>query len=420
MPTPTLRPSPRRRILIGLALLAVITAAFFFLHSGKGDKGKGSGRDKPVPIVKITPVSRQDVPVFLDGLGTVQAFNTVNVKSRVDGQLMEIAFREGQDVKAGDLLARIDPRVFQAQLDQAKATLAKDLAQRDNAALDLKRYQNLGETVSGQTLDTQRALVRQLDATAAADRANVESAATQLSYTRMIAPIDGRTGLRQIDVGNVIHAGDANGLVIITQLEPITVMFSLPQQKLQPILAEIAAGVQKETEMQVTAVDAAGAEIDQGHLALIDNQIDTATGTIRLKSVFPNKTRQLWPGGFTNVRLLLRTLPNQMVLPATGVQQGPNGPYAFVFNPAEHTVEMRPVKTVMITDQLAVIESGLKDGEPVVTDGAGKLQDGGKVALPGEEKKPDDKAEDGKGDEADKESVKDRASGKHHAKPRAE
>ena len=427
MPQPQPRKSRFRRVLFWLVVVALGAGAYYYFHGkNAGDTaGAGGKRGKPVPIVKTTPVSRQDVPVYLDGLGTVQAFNTVTVKSRVDGQLMEVAFREGQDVKKGDLLARIDPRVYQAQLDQAKATLAKDKAQRDNAALDLKRYENLGDTISRQTVDTQRATLRQLDATIAADQANIDNTATQLSFTRITSPIDGRTGLRQVDVGNIVHAGDTNGLVVVTQLEPITVMFSLPQQKLQPILVQLSGDHAQENKMVVLAIDNTGKEIDRGHLALIDNQIDSTTGTIRLKSVFPNHDRLLWPGGFTNVRLLLQTLPQQMVLPATGVQQGPDGSYVFVYKAEDHTVEMRPVKTTMMTDKIVVIESGLKEGEPVVTDGAGKLQDGAKVALPGEEappaagkddaKKPDEKAADGKPAEekADDKGGKGRGHRKH-------
>ncbi len=337
---------------------------------GKGRPG-GPGGGRPVPV-SLQKVTRQDMPIYLDGLGTVQAFNNVTIKSRVDGELLDLGFREGQDVKTGDVLARIDPRTYQAQLDQAIAAREKDQAQLEEARLDLQRYQSLGNRVTGQTLDTQKSTVRQLEATVKADLAAVENARAQLSYTTIISPIDGRTGIRNVDKGNIIHASDSAGLVTVTQVQPISVLFTLPQQTLRAIADKGGAG------LSVLAVESDNATlVDQGKLELIDNQVDSTTGTIRLKATMPNAQRHLWPGGFVNVRLLLETR-NGLVVPSQVVQRGPQGAYAFVVKD-DQTVEMRPVTVDHAEGGKSLISSGLNDGETVVSDGMSKLQAGTKI-----------------------------------------
>jgi multidrug efflux system membrane fusion protein len=360
--------------------------AYWYLHSS--DSGKGNKQDRP-PIA-VASVVRKDVPVYLAGLGTVQAYNTVTVHSQIDGQLTDVLFSEGQEVKKGDVLAKIDPRTYQAQYDQAVATKAKDAATLANARHDLERYANLGNSVSGQTLDTQRSLVEQLNATVKADQAAIDNAKTQLSYTTITSLIDGRTGIRQVDAGNIIHASDANGLVVVTQLKPISVLFSLPQQNLQAINEQIAI----QGKLQVIAVGNDGHTLDTGTLELVDNQIDQATGTIKLKSTFPNDKLMLWPGGFTNVKLLLTTRKNAVVVPTVAVQRGPSNSYVFLYKPEDKTVTMRTVKVAMSQDLDSVIDDGLAEGDQVVIDGMAKLQEGSKVTLADDAKKDDTKTPD--------------------------
>ena len=335
------------------------------------------GEGRPVPVVTAA-VSRRDVPVYLDGLGTVQAFNTVTVRSQVDGQLIDVLFREGQDVKAGDVLAQIDPRTYRAAYDQAVATRDKDQAQLDSARRDLARYQTLGDRISGQTLDTQRATVRQLEATVRADEAAIASAKVQLGHTVITAPIDGRVGLRQVDRGNIIHASDSTGLVTLSQIQPIAVIFTLPQQTLPAIAARLAEGAR--LSVLATQGDGGGV-VDVGALELVDNAIDQTTGTIKLKAVMPNAERKLWPGGFVTVRLLLTVRHAGLVVPLPAVQRGPQGAYVFRVT-AERVAEMRPVTVGTIEADQALIESGLAEGDVVVTDGMAKLKPGARVSLP--------------------------------------
>jgi multidrug efflux system membrane fusion protein len=369
------------KIIIAVVIIGLL-AWWWYSH------GKDTKEHKPQPLVTLAPVVHKDVPVTLDGLGTVQAYNTVTVRTQVDGQLIEVLFKEGQEVHKGDVLAKIDPRTYQALYDQSAANKAKDEATLANAKVDLGRYIKLGDSVSQQTVDTQRALVRQLEATIQADDAALSSAATTLSYTIITSLIDGRTGIRQVDVGNVVHASDANGVVVITQLKPISVIFSLPQQTLEEINAQLA--LQPKLQVQALASDN-HTLIDTGALELIDNQIDQTTGTIKLKATFPNDKAMLWPGGFVNVQLLVTTRKDAMVIPTVAVQRGPqNVSYVFVYKPDDSTVEMRTVKVGMTAGQDTVIDDGLKDGEQVVTDGMAKLQDGSKVKLPGAEDTPDE------------------------------
>ncbi len=350
---------------------------------GSGGHRGGSGPDPnmPVPVV-AGKVEEKNVPIYLDGLGTVQAFNTVTVKARVDGQIDKVAFTEGQDVKEGDLLAQIDPRPFQAALDQAIAKKAQDDAQLANARLVLTRDKDLidKKVLDQQSYDTQRFLVDQMVATVQADQAAIDNARTQLDYTHITAPLAGRVGVRQVDQGNIIHATDTGGLVVITQLHPISVVFTLPEQNLQSIRDQHPAG-DAQNNMQVVAVgrDNTG-KLGDGTLAVIDNLIDQTTGTIKLKATFQNDDLRLWPGEFVNARLLLTTRENGLVVPTSVVQRGPQGSYAFVIKD-DGTAEMRAIKVAQDEDGQSLIDDGLKAGENVVVDGQYKLQAGSKVAV---------------------------------------
>ncbi|WP_431858125.1 efflux RND transporter periplasmic adaptor subunit [Azospirillum sp.] len=329
----------------------------------------------PVPVVAGT-VGREDVPIWLDGIGTVQAFNSVTVRVRVDGELQQVAFAEGQTVQAGDVLARIDPRPLQAQLAQAEAKKAQDEAQLANARRDLERNLNLREYASKQTVDTQRAQVAQFEALVRSDDAAIETVKVQLGYTTITAPIGGRIGIRGVDQGNIVRASDQNGLATITQVQPISVLFTLPEQALPQVLDAQAAGVVK-----VVALDRAGrAPLGEGTLAVVDNQIDTGTGTVRLKAVFPNEPQRLWPGQFVNVRLLAAVRKGGTVVPASVVQRGPQGTYAYVIK-EDQTVEQRPVKVARSEDTRALVDEGLSPGERVVVDGQYRLQPGARVAA---------------------------------------
>jgi len=379
----TQKPPARRKLFIIAALLVVATligwAIYHRSHSNPTlppGATSGRGQTSSVPVVEGI-VSTRDVPIYLDGLGTVQAFNTVTVHTRVDGQLMKVAFTEGQDVKSGDVLAQLDPAPYRAALDQAAAKKAQDEAQLTNARLDLQRYADLLKTdsITQQIYDTQKALVSQLEATVKADQAAMDSASVNLDYTTIRSPIDGRVGIRQTDAGNIVHANDANGLVVLTQLRPISVLFTLPEQSLAKLQQYQDPG--KDFTVLAVARDNTNV-LDNGTLAVIDNQIDTTTGTIKLKATFANEKLRLWPGQFVNTRLLLATRKASPVVPASVVQRGPDGAFAFVIQD-DQTVTMRPLKVAQIEGGMALIDEGLKPGERVVVDGQYKIQPGSHV-----------------------------------------
>jgi membrane fusion protein, multidrug efflux system len=373
----------RARIWLGASAIVALGAFGFWYQIRSEAKSVPRAAAPPIPVT-ATSARLRDVPVLLDGLGTVTPFNRVVVHVRVDGELQKVNFNEGQNVKQGDLLAQIDPRPFQAQLDQARATEARDEAQLANAKLNLDRDTALvaKDYATRQTVDNEKAQVAQLQATVRADQAAVESAQTQLDYTTIVSPLDGRTGLRLIDRGNIVHASDPGGLVLITQVHPIAVLFALPEDHLQEITAAM-----KEAPPKVFAYSRDDkTRVAEGTLVLIDNQIDTSTGMVRLKAVFPNNDDALWPGEFVHAHLQLEIRNNAVTVPAEVVQRGPNDLYVYVVK-ANSTVERRRVSLGPVQDDIAVVDDGLRAGEQVVTDGQFKLKPGAKVAvttLPGE------------------------------------
>jgi multidrug efflux system membrane fusion protein len=373
-------PVSRKNLIIAATCCVLFVGLLWWVHHVHAAAAKAAAASAragagEVPVVEGR-VQQKDVPIYLDGLGIVQAYNTVTVHVRVDGQLNKVAFIEGQDVRAGDLLAQIDPDPYRTALEQAEAKKLQDEALLANARLDLKRDSDLYQQkiATQQTYDTQKALVDQYVAAVQADQAAIDSAKVQLNYTTVVSPLDGRIGIRLIDQGNIVHAADTNGLVVITQLKPISLIFTLPEQTLGQIQKEGATG-----GITVLAVDRDNSTVlGQGTLAVIDNQIDATTGQIRLKANFPNDDLRLWPGQFVNARLLLTTRKNGLVVPAPVVQRGPEGSYAFVIKD-DNTVAVRPVKVAQIEQGEALIDSGLKPDERVVVDGQYKLQVGSHV-----------------------------------------
>lgn len=336
---------------------------------------KGAPRVAAVPV-SIAPVQKVDFPVYLTGLGTVQGFNTVQVRTRVDGQIDKIAFTEGQMVKQGDLLVEIDPRPFQAVLDQAKAKKAQDEANLANANLDLQRYTKLGEFATRQQTDTQRSTVAQLTAQIAADEAAISNAQTQLDYTQVKSPITGVAGLRQVDIGNIVNASSQTGVVTIAQVEPITVIFTAPEDQL-PYISE----GQKSGELKVIAFTTDGKKtLAEGKLAVINNQVDTTSGTIRLKAVFDNKEHTLWPGQSVSTRLLVRTLKDATVVPDDAVLHSTNGLYAYTVG-QDNKAEVRKLKVSYSIDGRSVVDEGLSAGQQVITGGQYKVQPGSLVST---------------------------------------
>ena len=318
-----------------------------------------------------------DVPIYLRGVGTVIAYNNVLVRSQITGELVKISFHQGQQVKKGDVLAVIDPRPYQAQLDQAVANRDRDQAHLENAKIDLNRYTELAKqkSIATQLANSQKAIVDQLVATIKSDEAIIESARVNLGYTNLTSPIDGVTGIRQIDIGNIIHPTDVNGLVDVTQIEPISLIFTLPEANFVPVQERMSQG-----PVTVFVDSQDGKQLDQGTLNLVDNQIIQTTGTIRLRAEFPNKKHLLWPGQLVNARLLIDTRHDGLTVPASVVLQGPQGPYAYVVN-RDGSVAIRPIKVAQISEGQALINSGLQANEQVVVDGQYKLQPGAHVTI---------------------------------------
>src|ERR1700738_3925805 len=331
---------------------------------------------QPAVRVTIAPVEKVDFPVYLTGLGTVQGFNTVVVRTRVDGQIDKIAFQEGQLVKQGDLLAEIDPRPYRAALDQAKAKKAQDEANLANANLDLQRYTKLGEFATRQQTDTQRSTVAQLTAQIAADDAAIANAQTQFDYTAIKSPISGVAGLRQVDLGNIVNASTQTGIVTIAQIEPITVIFTASEDQLPNITQ-----AQSAQPLKVIAMTTDGKKaLSEGSLAVVNNQVDTTSGTVRLKAVFDNKNHALWPGQSVSTRLLLKTLKDAKVAPDDAIQHGADGLYAYVVN-ADNKADLRKVKVSQSIDGSSVVDEGLSPGEQVITTGQYKVQPGTLVST---------------------------------------
>jgi membrane fusion protein, multidrug efflux system len=367
----------RKRLMIAFTLgLAAIGGAAFYV-SGSEVPAAPAPEPHRVPVV-AAPVQSKDVPIYLRGVGTVIAYNNVIVRSQITGQLVNIAFQQGQTAHKGDLLAEIDPRPYQAQVDQMKANRDRDQAQLVNAQSNLDRYTKLGANgwATPQLIETQKAQLGQLQAMVKSDEALIEAAKVNLGYTKLTAPIDGVTGIRQIDNGNVIHPTDPNGLVDVTQIQPISVIFTLPETDFAKIQAQMA----KRSLTVIAYSQDDKTELDRGTLELIDNQILQTTGTIRLRANFPNAKRLLWPGELVNARLLLKTQPNGLTIPPGAVQQGPNGSYVYAIG-ADDRAQLRPVTVAQISDGEALIDSGLSATETVVIDGQYGLQPGSLVNV---------------------------------------
>src|ERR1700689_2723246 len=371
----------KKRVVVPALLIAALAAVglLYFAHIHPLEKVEAKPTVPAVPIV-AGPVTQHDVPIYLSGVGTVIAYNTDIVRAQIQGQIISINFTEGQTVHEGDLLAQIDPRPYQALIDQDTANLERDQAQLVNAQANLTRYTTLGQQgwATPQLLETQKAQVGQLQAAIKADQALIDAANVQLSFTRLTSPIDGVVGIRQIDVGNIISPSTTNGLVVVTQLNPISMIFTLPET----VLPQIQQQQQKtSTPLKVLAYSQDDKiQLDQGVLGLVNNEILQTTGSIQLKANFPNGLHRLWPGELVNARLLLDTRHNGLTVPASVVQQGPNGAYAYVVNP-DNTVAIRPVKVAQISDGQALIDSGLTAKEQVVVDGQYKLQPGTRVRM---------------------------------------
>jgi multidrug efflux system membrane fusion protein len=365
---------------VGAAAVLLVAAALIVYWQGFGGNGPQATAQVPAPAVPVTAgtVMAQDVPVYLQGIGTVQAYNMVSVKTRVDGQIVKIDFKEGQEVKQGDPLIQIDPRPYQAALEQAQAAKQKDEAQLVGAKLDLERYSKLLGTgyQTRQSYDNQTALVAQLQAALKGDQATIDNAELNLGYADIRSPIDGRLGARLVDKGNLVHANDNTALVTITELKPIFVSFTLPQDTLDQIRQE-----QQKGPLAVRAYSSDGSTLlSVGKLTLIDNSIDQSTGTIHLKARFDNLDERLWPGEFVSLRVILKTRPKVATVPAQTVQEGPDGNFAYIIKP-DNTVERRIVDVAAIQDGIAVVTKGLSPGERVVVEGQYRLTQGARVRI---------------------------------------
>ena len=383
-----LKPTSRAhwRIWLAVVLIVAIIAggiAWLVLRAPANtpaSKGRG-GFDpnaRPTPVV-AAPARKGNIDVYIDGLGTVTPRNMVVVRTRVDGQLMSVAFREGQNVKAGDLLAQIDPRPFEVQLTQANGQMARDQSLLRNAQIDLERYRTLlaQDSISKQQVDTQEALVRQYQGAVQSDQGAIDNAKLQITYARVTAPIGGRVGLRQVDPGNIVHASDSNGLVTITQVQPITVIYPVPEDNVPRIVKRMQGG----QEVAVEAFDRSGKnKLATGHLLTLDNQIDTTTGTVKLRAEFPNQDAALFPNQFVNVRMAVETRQDVTLVPTAAVQRGAPGTFVFLVK-EDQSVTMTPVKLGAVEGENTEVQSGLEPGNLVVVDGADKLRDGSKVEL---------------------------------------
>lgn len=372
--------SGARRRTVSIAVWLLIIGGLGYLGWTYFKKTETATRTRPdfaIPVLATTP-RIEDVPVYLDGVGTVRALNNVTVRAQVNGKLLSVNFKEGQDVKKGDVLAEIDPVIYQAQYDQALAKKAQDEATLTNARMDLVRYQQLALSKAGtaQQADTQKALVAQLEALVKSDQAAIDNAQATLGYTKIIAPLSGRAGLRQVDQGNIVQTSDATGVVVITQLQPIAIQFSLPQQQIVRVNAASAKGP--------LSVDVFGNDgktvVDTGKVTGIDNQVDQTTGTVKVKAEFPNSNFQLWPGQFVNVRLKVNTLDKAIVVPTAAVQRGPAGTFVYIIG-QDNTVAARPVTVTLQNETIAVIASGITVADQVVTTGFANLSEGARVNI---------------------------------------
>jgi len=369
----------RRNLAIGLIVI-VLAAAMFYVFSGtpkQVNRSRFGAVGGPVPVL-VTAAATSDVPVYLDAVGTIKALNTVTVSPQVDGKLLSVGFKEGDDVKKGDVLAQIDPTTYQAALDQAKAKKVQDEALLANAKLDLDRYEKLAATnaINHQQSDTQKALVQQDQALVQSDQGAVESAQATLGYTTIVAPISGRTGIRQVDEGNIVHGASSPAIVVITQIQPISAVFNLPQQNIDQVNSAFAKG-----PLQVDTLHPDNNQvIEKGKLTVVDNQVDQTTGTVKLKAEFPNAGVALWPGQFVNVRLLIDTLKGVVTIPTGAVQRGPDGTFVYVVKD-DNTASMRPIVVQKQDETQTVVKSGLAAGERVVTTGFVRLTDNSKVTI---------------------------------------
>lgn len=386
-------PAPKRRSqlvggVLALALMGGLGGlAFYLAQPSAGAAGKGGrpggpgGRGGPLTTVGVASAERADVPVVLDALGTVTAAANVTVRAQVSGILKEVLFKEGQMVKAGDVLAHIDPRQFEMAMLQASGQRQRDEAQLDNARQMLERYRTLlaQDSIARQDVETQAALVKQLEGTVMTDRAAEGTARLNLEYCTVVSPITGRVGLRAVDVGNLVSSSDSNGIAVVTQLSPIDVEFSVPQDQVPEVLTRMSAGA----PLKAVALDRTRTmPLDSGRFAALDNQVDTATGTVRAKARFANAKSTLFPSQFVNVRLELHTIKGAVMVPVAALRHGSQGDFVYVLDPAERTVALRPVTRGQATVEKVEIRSGLKAGEQVITEGADRLKDGAKVALP--------------------------------------
>lgn len=365
-------------VLLAICLIAIGAYVFFIKGQSRAAKEGQNRVTRMVPVVAMA-AKKSDMGIYLTGLGSVTPLNTVTVKTRVDGQLMEVLFREGQIVSSGDLLAKIDPRPFEAQLIQAEGQMARDQALLKNAQLDLQRFRTLWEkaAIAKQQFDTQEALVHQHEGAVKADQGQIDNVKLQLVYCRITAPINGRVGLRLVDPGNIVRASDPNGLVVITQLQPITVIFPIPEDNLPQVLSRLKTG----EPLLVEVYDREMREkLAMGSLLTADNQIDPTTGTVRLKAIFPNQKNELFPNQFVNARLLVEFKRGATVVPSPAIQRGPQGTFVFLVN-ADQTATVRPVTVGEIQGGEASIKTGLSPGELVVVDGADRLREGTRVEL---------------------------------------